>query len=529
TTERTVRVAVTDDDLNEPSETLTLTLSNPVEATISGATGTGTIVDDDGLPSLTVDDVSVAEDSGTATFTITASKSYPADVTGSVDTRNGSAAAGSDYTAITDGTFLIPSGSTSTTVAVPVLDDEIDEGTTAETFEVVLSDAANATLSDGSGTATITDDDPSVSIGDVAAAEGDSGTTVLSLPITLSRPTSRAIGGKVDTADGTATAGSDYDAIAGGSFLVPAGATTATVDVTVRGDTTVEPDETFDVLLRAVNTSVADAGGRGTILNDDAPPPASGPAPGPAPAPAPGPAPAPAPAPAPPVVPVVSADPVELREGDSGTSPANFIVRLSQPTSQPVAVSYRTVEDTARDGTDYAGTAGALSFAPGETAKLVAVPVVGDTRAEADEVFGLVLGAPQNAALANPSVATATILDDDRVASSRRSRPKLSLSSTRYRDRRAPYSFRFRGRLTIPKGMSKARTCRRGRVTITVKRWNKRRVRSYNATLNSKCRYSRLVTLPRSTKRGALRVSARYAGSSQLLTATSKTRRFRGG
>ncbi|WP_372791417.1 Calx-beta domain-containing protein, partial [Paraconexibacter sp.] len=46
TTERTVRVAVTDDDLNEPSETLTLTLSNPVEATISGATGTGTIVDD---------------------------------------------------------------------------------------------------------------------------------------------------------------------------------------------------------------------------------------------------------------------------------------------------------------------------------------------------------------------------------------------------------------------------------------------------------------------------------------------------
>lgn len=72
------------------------------------------------------------------------------------------------------------------------------------------------------------------------------------------------------TADGTATAGSDYTA-ASGTATIPAGSTTTTITVSVIGDTTNEPDETFTVTLSSpVNATIATATGTGTILNDDA-------------------------------------------------------------------------------------------------------------------------------------------------------------------------------------------------------------------------------------------------------------------
>ena len=143
----TIAVAVLDDELDEPDETFTVTLSNAVNATIADAGGEATITDNDepspASPSISVDDVSVAEDAGNAQFTVTLSNAFNEAVTVQFATADGTAEAGSDYTAIS-GTLTIDSGSTTGTIAVVVLDDELDEPD--ETFTVTLSNAVNATI-----------------------------------------------------------------------------------------------------------------------------------------------------------------------------------------------------------------------------------------------------------------------------------------------------------------------------------------------------------------------------------------------
>jgi hypothetical protein len=72
------------------------------------------------------------------------------------------------------------------------------------------------------------------------------------------------------TADGSATSPSDYTAISSTQLTFLAGETTKPVSVTVKGDTTVEPDETFTVNLSgATNANIGDSQGVGTITNDD--------------------------------------------------------------------------------------------------------------------------------------------------------------------------------------------------------------------------------------------------------------------
>ncbi|HST52445.1 MAG TPA: Calx-beta domain-containing protein [Pyrinomonadaceae bacterium] len=112
---------------------------------------------------------------------------------------------------------------------------------------------------------------PSLSIGDVTQAEGDSGTTNFNFTVSLSQPAD--VGGvtfTVNTADGTATAGSDYVAIVNGSGSITQGNTSTTVTVQVNGDTTIEANETFFVNISNVTgAGVTDAQGLGTITNDD--------------------------------------------------------------------------------------------------------------------------------------------------------------------------------------------------------------------------------------------------------------------
>ncbi|RWP90297.1 MAG: autotransporter domain-containing protein [Mesorhizobium sp.] len=109
-----------------------------------------------------------------------------------------------------------------------------------------------------------------ISVGDVAIVEGDAGTTSAQFAVTLSSASANSISVQVGTADGTATAGSDYVAQSVGLTFLP-GATTATINVPVNGDTISEPDETFTLnLSNPVNVTIADGQGLGTILNDDA-------------------------------------------------------------------------------------------------------------------------------------------------------------------------------------------------------------------------------------------------------------------
>jgi len=124
-----------------------------------------------------------------------------------------------------------------------------------------------------SGTVTVSPP-PTLTINDVSIAEGNSGTAIATFTVTLN-PVNAVQTVTVDyaTADATARAGSDYIAAAGTLTFTP-GTATHTITVTINGDTTSEPNETFTVTLaNAVNALIGDAQGIGTIVNDDVPPP----------------------------------------------------------------------------------------------------------------------------------------------------------------------------------------------------------------------------------------------------------------
>ena len=195
---------------------------------------------------VSIDDVSITEgNSGTqvATFTVTRSGGSTAF---SVDfsTSDGTATGGSDYIAKT-GTLDFAAGVNSQTVSVTVNGDAAGEGD--ETFFVNLFNATNgAAVSDAQGTATIVNDDAgpgTITIDDVYIVEGDSGTQIVTFTVARSGGDA-AFSVNYATANGTATAGSDY--VAGtGTLNFGVGERTRTISVVVNGDTAIENHETF--------------------------------------------------------------------------------------------------------------------------------------------------------------------------------------------------------------------------------------------------------------------------------------------
>ena len=375
-----VSVTVNGDTTGEPNETFFVNLSSPTNATIADAQGTGTITNDD-LPALSISDLTVPEgDSGTtaATFTVSLSAASAQTVTVNYATANGTATSGSDYLAAA-GTVTFPAGSTTQSVSVTINGDAAVEPN--ETFLVNLSGPTNATIADAQGVGTISNDDsPSLSINDVAAIEGNSGTTTATFTISLSAASSQTVTASYATANGTATSGSDYLATAG-TVTFPAGSTTQSVAVTVNGDVTVEPNETFLVNLSGpTNATIADAQGVGTITNDDSP--------------------------------SLSINDVAVAEGNSGTTIATLTVSLSAASSQTVTASYATADGTATSGSDYLATVGTVTFPAGSTTQSVAVTVNGDVAVEPNETFVVNLSGPTNATIADAQ-GTGTITNDD--------------------------------------------------------------------------------------------------------------------
>nr|WP_306749552.1 Calx-beta domain-containing protein [Saccharothrix yanglingensis] len=112
-------------------------------------------------------------------------------------------------------------------------------------------------------------------------------------------------------------------------------------------------------------------------------------------------------------VPGLSINDVTVDEGNAGTTPATFTVSLDRPSPNPVTVDFTTANGTAVAPGDYAATAGAVTFAPGETSKQAIVPVVGDTVDELNETFTVTLSAAGGAAITD-AVGVGTIVDDDR-------------------------------------------------------------------------------------------------------------------
>src|SRR5439155_1625730 len=140
-----------------------------------------------------------------------------------------------------------------------------------ETFFVNLSNPLNAVLADGQGMGTINDDDPlpGVSITNVTLTEGNSGSTNAVFNVSLSAASGRTVTVNYASANGTATAGSDYVSTNGLLSFAP-GTTNQSVVVKVIADTLSEANETFFVnLSNPTNATITDSQGLGTINNDD--------------------------------------------------------------------------------------------------------------------------------------------------------------------------------------------------------------------------------------------------------------------
>src|SRR5262249_54168793 len=152
---KTITVSVVGDIGYEPAESFLVDLSNPTNATVVAGQGTGTIVNDDPLPSIAIAGVSANEgNSGTTPFGFTVSLSNPSyqAVTFYYATVAATATDGVDYQT-TSGTLTFAPGETSKTITVAVNGDTTDEPD--ETFSVVLSNPGDATIGAGTGTGTI--------------------------------------------------------------------------------------------------------------------------------------------------------------------------------------------------------------------------------------------------------------------------------------------------------------------------------------------------------------------------------------
>ncbi|MCC6417524.1 MAG: proprotein convertase P-domain-containing protein [Gemmataceae bacterium] len=416
-----IQIDVPTDTVMDTNRQFFVTLAPAAGVTFRRQSVSALIIDDDGL-AIAVGDPSVVEgNAGTTTmvFPVVASNptyqyfNFPSPpvnnppVTATYSTSNLTASL-ADYVAAVLQGFTFPTSSlavpvTQTTIDIPVTVDNLNEGN--EQFQLDLTGLSGAADTPGSrltGVATIVDDDDlGLTIGDVTLLEGDAGTTTATFQIFLSAAANRPVTVFYRTADFTAVAPTDYTAV-NSSVTFAAGETIKTVSVLVNGNTTRQPNRQFAVnLTRSDEAGIHDAQGVATIIDNDA-------------------------------VPAVSVGDATTIEGNSGTTAVQIPVYLSFPSPTAVVVNYTFANGTATGGTDYDATAGAVTFAPGETVKFISVPVNGDTTAEGNEHFFVDITANFSpSGPRTPVVARArgqvTIVEDDTV-------PALSIGNAAVRE-----------------------------------------------------------------------------------------------
>ncbi len=387
-TSKTFTVPILSDTIFEPTETVSLQLSNPTGSARLGpqATARIDIVDNDpaGVVRFSAATYAVSEAAGVSTITVQRTLGTASAVTVDYATvGGGTATAGTDYVA-TSGTLTFNANETSKTFSVTILNDTLYEPD--ETVNLVLSNpAGGATLGAPSAAVlTITNDDTAGTIQFSAAAYSvieSAGPAIVRVTRTGSNLAS-GVTVRFTTTDGTATAGLDYtDATQVLTFAV--GETFKDVAITIRGDSLPEGNETVTltlgnpsagVLLGVNQTAVL------TILDDEQSVQFSAP-----------------------VYTVTEA-----------AMPVTVTVVRIGPAFGIVTVDYATATGSAALGTDYAAVAGTLTFAPGITSKTFTVPILSDTLFEATETVSVRLGNPTGSASLGPqATATINIVDND--------------------------------------------------------------------------------------------------------------------
>jgi hypothetical protein len=244
-----------------------------------------------------------------------------------------------------------------------------------------------------------------LSVSNTSITEGNGGVQYATVTVTLTAPSGRkTVSVNYRTSGGTATAGSDYDAVSGTLNFAP-GQTSKTVHVPVRGDSIGESsfyswnygapppsgysgydasEYCFVELSNPKNGTLDFYGDTAAvyILDDE---------------------------------PRLYVSGANFYEGNSGTTPFTFSLSLSAACDEAVTVDFETLDYTAFAGIDYVAASGTLTLAPGETSKTFTVDVIGNTAAEPDKLFTVILdtsGVPPGVTVSETSV-SGIISDDD--------------------------------------------------------------------------------------------------------------------
>jgi hypothetical protein len=229
---------------------------------------------------------------------------------------------------------------------------------------------------------------------DATISEGNAGVQSALVSVNLSAPVTKTVTVNYATAAGTAQGGSDFQSVAGKLTFAP-GETRKTIAVPVYGDRLGEQNETFSVNLSgAKGARIGDGRSVVTIVDDE---------------------------------PRINIEGVAWDEHSAFDRMYPFAVRLSAPSTEVVTVNFTTADGafnpangisdpssfaTAAAG-DYVATSGTLTFAPGETTKIIYVQVFDDDISENDEYFFVNLSGATGGYFIDQALALGWIIDDD--------------------------------------------------------------------------------------------------------------------
>jgi hypothetical protein len=373
--------------LVDGNRTVNLVLSNPTgTGALLGTTVQATlnILDEDkaGTVKLSAATYSVAEAGKNATIMIQRAGGTASGVVVQYQTSNGTAQAGTDYTA-TNGSVTFGSAETTKTVLVPITDTAIVDGSRTFTFALVGATPPSTVIgAPSSSVVTIGDNDVAGTVQfKLAAYTVDE--TAGTAQITVTRSGGSAGGVRVDfaTADGTATAGADYTATSG-TLTFQLGNTSATFSIPILADTLVEGDETVLLTLSNPQGGATLGAQKTAVLTiKDAQKGVQFSAPG--------------------------------YTATEATASATITVSRTGPTLEIATVRYSTSDGTAKAGVNYKPASGTLTFGIGVTKATFTVPLLGDKLVKGPQTVLLLLSSPSSTALGPLSSAVLTIGDVD--------------------------------------------------------------------------------------------------------------------
>ncbi|MCW3808091.1 Calx-beta domain-containing protein, partial [Plebeiibacterium marinum] len=375
----TIPVSVLGDDVVEGDETVVVTLTSissgdsDISIDTDNDDATVTIGDDDGVTTITVEDITLNEN-GSNSFILTSDKAVQGGFTVTYSFINVTATAGDDFNDTTVPVVFTGTAGETQIITINGTDDDQVEG--SESFTLKLSSASALVNTEDTATGTIIDDDATnVTIEDVTVTEGGTATFTVTLNKAI-------VGGTTITysfTDITATGSSDYNNTSNTIVFAGTANESHTFEVSIPDDDIVENPETFTVNLSSSNTDVnSDDTATGTITDND----------GPA---------------------LVTIENITVTEGETAT----YTITLDKAVEGGVTVNYSISDDSAIIPDDLSNLSGSVEFTgtAGET-KTFEVPTTEDQIDEDNETYGVALST-SNSLVDASDIATGTITDND--------------------------------------------------------------------------------------------------------------------